>query len=327
MNRRDFLGRSALVAVAGLLARSRVSALAASTAATASTAPAAPAGATFGEFRRLRGDVGIFSGRGGTIGWLAARDALAVVDTQFPDTAGLFLAGLPGRAGRRIDMVFNTHHHFDHTSGNPVFQAVARTIVAQANVPRLQFEAARRAAADPTAAPDLQVDRQVYADATFDQVWRRPLGAETVTAQYHGPAHTGGDAVIWFEQANVVHVGDLVFNRMYPFIDRPAGASVRGWITALEEVVKSYPADAIYVFGHANTRFGVTGGRDDLLVMRDYWSAVLARVEKDVAAGRSRAEVVSLENLPGFVDFHSPPPNRLAANLGAAFDELTQARS
>jgi glyoxylase-like metal-dependent hydrolase (beta-lactamase superfamily II) len=127
-----------------------------------------------------------------------------------------------------------------------------------------------------------------------------------------------------FEKANVVHMGDLVFNRIYPVIDRLAGASARSWVTILERVVKTYPADAIYVFGHGNSKFGVTGRREDLLVMRDYWSAVLSHAEKGIAAGKSRSEVADLANLPGFDDFHAPPPNRLAANLAAAYDELTE---
>jgi glyoxylase-like metal-dependent hydrolase (beta-lactamase superfamily II) len=310
MNRRDFLVRSSLFATAGLMARARLSAQA--------PVPKGAPAPMITEFKALRRDVGVFTGRGGTIGWLASRDALVVVDTQFPDTAGLCLAGLPGRSDRKVDVVINTHHHADHTSGNPVFRPAAKTIVAHANVPKLQAAAAEKTDT---------IDRQVYADTTFPDVWRRELGGEIVTAQYHGPAHTSGDVVVLFEKANVVHMGDLVFNRMYPVIDRPGGASVRGWIKALEEAAKTYPADAIYIFGHGNPKFGVTGKRGDLLVLRDYWSAVLAHVEKQIAAGKTKAEVAGLENFPGFDDFHSPRPNRLASNLSTAYDELTEKKS
>ena len=236
------------------------------------------------------------------------------VDTQFPDTAAACLAGLPGRERRILDAVINTHHHADHTRGNPVFKPAAKTIVAQANVPKLQFAAAEKTG---------DVDQQVFADTTFTEVWRHDCGDEVVTAQYFGPAHTGGDAVILFEKANVVHMGDLVFNRMYPYIDRPGGASVRGWMARLEEVHRTFPADAIYIFGHGSAQFGVTGTRDDLLVLRDLISALLDHVQKGLAAGKSRGEITALDNLPGFPDFHAPPPNRVAGNLGVVYDELT----
>jgi glyoxylase-like metal-dependent hydrolase (beta-lactamase superfamily II) len=318
MNRREFI-RSTLVLSAGIAAVRKLGAQ--------GNPMLAPASAPATQFRPLRGDVGIFTGRGGTIGWLSSKDALAVVDTQFPDTALACLRGIPGIGGRMIDATINTHHHVDHTGGNVVFKPASHVLVAQANVPNLQFEAAKRAEQAPKPDPAALVRNQVYADTTFEDVWRRELGGEIVTAEFRGPAHTGGDAVIVFEKANVIHMGDLVFNRMYPFVDRPGGASIRGWIKSLEDSAAAYPADAIYVFGHGNPKFGVTGGRGDLLVMRDFFSAIMAHVQKQIAAGRDKAGVVGMENFPGFPDFHVPLPNRLGLVLGAAFDELTAAKA
>ena len=289
-------------------------------AAKAAPAPAAP------EFKSLRGDVGYFTARGGTIGWLANKDALAAVDTQFPDTAKIFLEGLPGRGGRQLDLLINTHHHGDHTGGNSVFKPVTKLIVAQANVPSLQRAAAERAEKTGNVQPWAKVEAQIYADTTFPETWHTSFGSETVSAKYFGAAHTKGDIVTHFEKANVVHMGDLMFNRVYPVIDRPGGASIRHWVVVLETVAKAYPADAIYIFGHGNAKFGVTGKRDELLVLRDYFSALLDYTQKKIAAGEPKEKVVVLENLPGFADFHLPvgPQNRLPLNLGVAYDELTE---
>lgn len=315
MNRRDFLVSSSLLVSAGLVARAQSAAPAASSAAPVAKAPPPP---PVTEFRPLRRNVGLFTARGGSIGWLANKDVLAAVDTQFADTAALFLAGLPGRGDRMLDVVVNTHHHGDHTGGNFVLKPSTKTIVAHANVPKLQFAAAEKAGT---------LAKQAYADTTFTEVWRRELGDEIITAQYHGAAHTSGDVIVTFERANVVHMGDLLFNRMYPVVDRGAGASFRHWITVLEEAAKTYPADAIYIFGHGSPKYGVTGQRGDLLVLRDYISGLLAHVEKQIAAGEPKTKIVALDNLPGFPDFHLPLPNRLGGNLGAAFDELTEKKS
>jgi len=314
MNRRQFVRRSLLLA-AGAAAGPRLFSQADST--------SKPMSIT--QFQPIRRDVGYFTGRGGTIGFLASPEALVVVDTQFPDTAAACLAGLPGIGKRTIDATINTHHHHDHTGGNGVLRAASRVLVAQARVPKLQFEAAQQAEAGPRVEPSATVAAQVYADTTFDDVWRRELGQEIVTAEFRGPAHTGGDAVVIFEKANVVHVGDLVFNRIYPFVDRPGGASIRGWVKALEDCASAYPADAVYLYGHGNPKFGVSGPRSDLLVMRDFLAAVLERVQKDIAAGKEKPAVVAVENMPGFPDFAMPLPNRLGSILGAAFDELTGA--
>lgn len=320
MKRREFLaGASAAVLASWLTGKAGAQVPAARTAAQAGVAEPVT------QFRALRRNVGYFTGRGGTIGWLASKGGLVVVDTQFPDTASTCLAGLPERGTRLIDAVINTHHHADHTSGNGVFKGAAQTIVAQANVPKLQFRAAERAEGDPNASSWAQLTQQVYADTTFPEVWRQEIGDEVVTAQFHGAAHTGGDATVTFERANVVHLGDLVFNRLYPVIDRAGGATIRGWIRVLEEVQRDYPADAIYVFGHGSKGFGVTGKRTDIGVFRDYLSALLEHVQKEIAAGKTKEEIVTLENFPGFPDLHTPRPNRLGGNLAAAYDELMEA--
>ena len=313
MNRRDFVLRSSLLVSAAFLPRS-------SSAAPATPAPAAPPSTTLPpatEFRPLRRGVGVFTGRGGSIGWLSSKDAVVVVDTQFPDTAAVCLAGLPDLGRRKVDVVINTHHHPDHTSGNPVFKSAAKTIVAHANVPKLQLERAEK---------DGTLDKQVFADETFPEVYRREFGDEVVTAQYFGAGHTKGDVIVHFEKANVVHMGDLTFNRMYPVIDRPGGGNIRHWIAVLEEATKTYPADAIYIFGHGNPKAGVTGGHAEIRGFRDYLSGLLAHVEQQIAAGKSKNQIVTLDNLPGFPDYHAPLPNRLGSNLGVAYDELTEKR-
>lgn len=306
MNRRSFLIRTSFAVSAGLLSRSLLR---------AQPAPAAPLVTAFHPLRR---NVGYFTGRGGTIGWLSNKDALAAIDTQFPEPAEKFLADLPGREGRQLDVLVNTHHHGDHTGGNRVFRPATRHIVAHANVPGLMHAAAVRAK-QPT-------ENIVAADTTFTGSWRMELGDEVISARYFGPAHTKGDIVTLFEKANVVHMGDLMFNRIYPVIDRPGGASIRGWIGLLEKVAAEYPADTQYIFGHShatNPKFPVIGTKTELLVFRDYLSGLLEHVQKQIAAGKSREEIVSLENLPGFEDYHVQRNSRLPGNLGVAYDELT----
>jgi glyoxylase-like metal-dependent hydrolase (beta-lactamase superfamily II) len=273
--------------------------------------PAAPQTA----FKTLRRNVGYFTGRGGTIGWLSNKDVLVVVDTQYPDTAKICLEGLPGRGARTIDRVFNTHHHADHTGGNGVFRPAATKIVAQEHVPTLQREA--YGASD---------DPQVYADATFGDTWSERLGDETVTASYHGPAHTGGDSVVHFERANVLHLGDLVWVHFHPFIDRPGGASIQNWIKILESTATRMPGGTIYLAGHAKRGMDVRVDRQALLTQRDYFDAALTHAQRGIQQRKSRDEIVSLAALKGFEDYQSSPPRiGLAATLGAAYDELTSA--
>ena len=262
-------------------------------------------------FTPLRRNIGIFTGAGGTIGWLISPGGVAVVDTGMPPNASVCLAGINERSSTRpIDCVFNTHHHGDHTGGNGVFRASARKIVAYVRVPELQKAAAK---------PGTEAS-QVYADTTFTDRWQAKLGDETIHAVYVGPAHTGGDSVVFFEGANIVHVGDLVFNRRQPVTDRPGGCSLAGWIRALERVANGHDAETRYIFGHAKPGFDVTGTKADLLYHRDFLSAVLDSVRAQIKAGKSRDEIVKASvELKGFAD-HGPVVERV---LTAAYEELT----
>jgi cyclase len=278
-------------------------------------APAAPAAAAPAEppqtsFDPLRGNVGVFSGRGGTIGMLVAPDGVAVVDTQFPDTAKIALSNLRQWTPRKIDILINTHHHGDHTSGNPVFQPAAAKIVAHQNVPTLQKQQAANSKSDTP---------QVYADTTYDATWSAKVGGETVSLKYYGPGHTSGDSVVTFQNANVVHMGDLLFYMRNPRVDRAAGASIKNWIVLLETVAKEHAADTIYIAGHAKTNLPITVARAEVLKFRDYFTALLAYVQKGIASGQSAAVITKVPGVPGFVDYEGSPEG----TIQAAYDELT----
>lgn len=308
LSRRRFLTSSTLLVTASALDLRALFAQ-------ASAAQAPPATA----FTPVRGTVGYFTGQGGTIGWHIDRKSVAVIDAQFPATAKVCLDGVNQRSGGlQLDYLVNTHHHGDHTGGNSVFRPVAKKILAHVNVPKLQREAAARAAASaqPGAAPQPE---PVVADATFEKTWREDVGDEVMALKYYGPAHTGGDSVITFEKANVVHMGDLVFNRRHPFIDRPGGASIANWITVMEQTVADHGKDTIYIFGHAGPQFPATGGSADLLFQRDYLAALLAFVRGEIKSGKPRDVIVKITDpLPKFPD-HGPLIERV---LAAAYDEL-----
>ena len=275
--------------------------------AAAQPAAAPPAPAVFTPLRR---NVGIFNQRGGTIGWLVSADGLLVVDSQFADTAPNLLAGLKERSPRQIDVLINSHHHPDHTGGNGVLRPAAKQIVAHVRSAENQKIQAERMKA-PTALPDV----------TFPDTWSVTLGDETIRARHWGPAHTGGDVSIHFEQANVVHLGDLLNNRGYANVDGPAGASVHGWIQVLEKMAAAYPADALYVFGHAEAGHPFIGTRGDLHYQRDYFTAVVEMARRARREGRAKEELAKVEVLPTF-EHHGGIKARLGIALTLAYDEL-----
>lgn len=263
-------------------------------------------------FTELRGGVGTFTGQGGTIGWYVSKDAVVVIDSQFPRTARNCLKGVQQRASRPIDLLINTHHHGDHTNGNPVFRDHVQHIVAHENVPTWQWNQAReRELKDPTVADILYRDGM-----TLD------VGDETIRLTYHGRAHTSGDSIIHFEEANIVHVGDLVFNRYPAFIDRDAGATIHGWMSILDIAHSTFDDETLFIFGHGKT---ITGSRADLPYMRDFLGGLLAFAEAGIKAGKTKEEVSTTKRLPDFPDNFSPGwENGISNGLEKAYEELTE---
>jgi len=303
------------------MAYSRRSFLKVSTLGMGAVALARPAGVSGARraavFTPLRRNVGIFTERGGTIGWLINQDAVVVVDSQFADTAPMLVSGIQERTRLPIDVLLNTHHHPDHTGGNAVMREVVGKIVAHERAAtNLRNSAAARGAAE---------DARPFPDTTFTGTWSLSVGDETVRLRHYGAAHTGGDAAIFFERANVVHLGDLLNNRGWPNIDAPAGGSVHGWVEVLEQIMPEYPADALYIFGHNEAGYPPTGTRTDLAFQRDYFLAVIEVAATALREGRSREQAIALQTLPGFEHFGGQVP-RLGLAVGVAYDELQAMR-
>ena len=266
-------------------------------------------------FTPIRRGVGIFESRGGTIGWLIRPDALVVVDSQFPDTAEQCLVGLKERSDRPLDLLINSHHHGDHTAGNAVLGADAKHILAHANVPDLQRRAAER---------NDSVDAQKFADVTFEEVWEESVGDENIRLTYFGPAHTAGDSIIHFQEADVVHMGDLVFNHRHAYIDLAAGAETRNWIAVLERAYEMFTDNTIFIYGHGNPTHGILGTREDLLVAADYFSALRQTVSNGIRDGKT-ADEVAAEGLDGFDSFKvNGSADGIAGNLKTVYGEVTE---
>jgi glyoxylase-like metal-dependent hydrolase (beta-lactamase superfamily II) len=298
-SRRDFLATSTLAAVAATLGRSRSSF-------------AWPAALP----TPIRRNVGFFTMQGGTIGDLMASGATVVVDSQFPAPATAFLNGIREKsASLPVDLLINTHHHGDHTGGNISFKGSVKKVVAHE-------KAAEHMKNPPGQQPP--TTEQLYPDTTFADTWSADVGDEKMSARYYGRGHTSGDVVVTFERANVAHMGDLMFNQRHPVVDRAAGATLRNWMKVLEAVPKDHSDDTIYIFGHANTGLPVTGSAKDLTVFHDYIGTLLAFVEQQVKAGKSREEILTMRDpLKGFEGFGRFGNASARDPLTCAYEEVT----
>jgi cyclase len=258
----------------------------------------------------LRKDTGIFTERGGTILFHLAKDGIVVVDSQFPDQSKHLIDELKKKSSQPFRLLINTHHHGDHSGGNIAFKGVVDHVLAHANSKINQQNANR----------NKNEDQQLYPDQTFTHIWCEKFGKENICLRYFGPGHTNGDSLVHFQHANIVHMGDLLFNRRHPFIDRAAGANINNWIKVLDKAVDTFNKKTLYVYGHAASGYEVTGNREDLKRFGDYLGRLLQFTEAEIKAGKSKEEILKNTELPGETQWKGDGFQR---PLQAAYEELT----
>ncbi len=259
----------------------------------------------------LRNDIGIFTERGGTIAFQISKHGIVVVDSQFPDQSKHLIDELRKQHEQPFTYLINTHHHGDHTGGNISFKDMVDHVVGHDNC---------LANYKRVAAMQKNEDKQLFQDITFGDTWRQKVGKESIKAHYFGAAHTNGDAIIHFEHANIAHMGDLMFNRRYPVIDRSAGASLKSWTHVLDKTLSTFSDDTLFVFGHAFDPEKVTGTKEDIKFFKDYIEKLLTFVGSEIKAGKTKEEIVKNTSIPGILGMQGTGIDR---NLQSAYDELT----
>jgi cyclase len=264
------------------------------------------------KIKMLTDDIGVFTEKGGTIAFLLTKKGIVVVDAQFPDTAPHLIDELKKKSDKPFRFLINTHHHGDHTAGNISFKGLVEHVVAHENS---KVNQARVAIDQKTE------DKQLYPDITFGaDGWKEKVGDEKIKTYYYGPGHTNGDALIHFQHANIVHMGDLVFNRRHPFIDKTAGAEIANWIKLLDKSIATFDSNTQFVCGHAAEGYDIVLKADDLKSFGDYLGNVLKFTDAAIKAGKTKEEIIKAKEIPGSPEWKGDGIDR---PLTAAYIELT----
>lgn len=270
------------------------------------------------KIKMLTSNLGVFTEQGGTIAFLIPEkkttSGLVVVDSQFVNPAQHLVAELKKKSDLPFELLVNTHHHGDHTSGNIVFKGLVKHVLAHENSLLNQKKVAENAQSSGK-----NLVEQYYPDMVFKTDYNYKVGKETVSAHYFGAGHTNGDAMIHFENQNAVHMGDLVFNKRYPFIDKNGGADIASWITVLDKAIATFGNKTNYIFGHAYNPQEIVGNMEDVKAFQNYLEKLLDFVGKEIKAGKSKDEILKATAIPGAPDWKGDGIQR---SLDAAYQEL-----
>ncbi|MDY6885300.1 MAG: MBL fold metallo-hydrolase, partial [Pseudomonadota bacterium] len=188
----------------------------------------------------IKGSVHMLTGAGGNIGVSAGEDGVLIIDDQFAPLAEKIAAQLGQLGSDKPKYVINTHYHGDHTGSNAFFHShKGATILAHENV-RVRL------------ADDEKVKPEALPTITYEDGIKIYFNGETLHVMHLAVGHTDGDSVVWFEQPNVMHTGDLFFNGRFPYIDQGAGGNVEGYMDSVKQLLAKIDDDTVIIPGHGD---------------------------------------------------------------------------
>jgi glyoxylase-like metal-dependent hydrolase (beta-lactamase superfamily II) len=228
----------------------------------------------------------MLEGSGGNIGVSIGEDGVFLIDDQFAPLSEKLLAAIGELSDLPVRFVVNTHWHGDHVGGNENMAKQGAIIMAHDNV-RARMAAPGRRQSPEKALPII----------TFSDTNTYHLNGHKIHAFHVHHAHTDGDSIIHFEDVNIIHAGDIMFNGIYPFIDLNSGGSVDGFIAALERLAAIANDETVIIAGH-----GPIASVKDVIASMKMIRSAKAKVAALVKQGKSLEEVQQADPLS---DYHA----------------------
>jgi cyclase len=227
---------------------------------------------------------------GGAIGVLSGPDGNFMVDASFAPLAEKVSAAIKTFSNGPVRFLVNTHPHGDHTGGNAYFAKTGTIIMAKT---QLRAAMAAQKNVDPASLPV----------ETYNTPVTLHMNGEEIVVIPVPPAHTDGDTMVYFRNADVLMIGDF-FRRGYPNV----GGTVDGMIQALGMAIAICGPNTKVVPGHGpvSTRAEVIAHRDMLAAVRDRISALIkqGKTEDEVVAANptSDFDAAELKDIAQFYD-------------------------
>lgn len=235
-----------------------------------------------------REDIGngihVISGDGGNVAVAEVGQSLLVIDTKIGTDSKLLRSNIKKISDKPISIIVNTHWHFDHVGGNEALADGITPIMAHDNVRRRMAKGQRIELFNKDVPAAAQGALPVV---TYGRNNVLHLGEDTITLLHLPAAHTDGDTIIHFEEANTIHMGDIFFNGMYPFIDLDSGGSVQGVLSAVNTALRMSDDETKIIPGH-----GPVTDKNGLKAYKDMIRAVSINVASMIRERKTMQQVV-----------------------------------
>lgn len=233
----------------------------------------------------VRGNVSVIEGAGGNIGVFAGTNEKFMVDAGIAVSGPKLIAALARLGPSPVRYVVNTHWHWDHTDGNAWLREAGATVLATPATRKYMSKATRIDEWNHTfpASAEAGLPTELIEKSTSYRV-----DDETIIINPLAQAHTDGDLTVYFQQADVLFLGDTFWNGAYPFIDNTQGGNINGLIRAADINLALTTAKTAIVPGH-----GAVADRQQLIAFRDMLTNVREKVAELKLRGLSREQVIA----------------------------------
>lgn len=241
-------------------------------------------------------------GQGGNIGLVVTEKHAILIDDQFAKLVPGLVKAIRSVTPNPIKYLINTHWHGDHTGGNAALEGQVTTILAHSNVRTRMKKAQEKEEAPKGGLPELTLGE---ADPKVRAYMALHLDGTELHLLHQGPGHTDGDLMVGHPKTHVLHMGDLFFHGMTPFIDVESGGSLQGLLDTLNSLLAWVPKDMKIIPGH-----GPLAEHKDLVRYRDFLQAVKTHVDarpgQDGAALDAAFDKTAwkdIRDIPGFMSW------------------------
>lgn len=237
------------------------------------------------ETEKLTKSVYVLKGAGGNIGVSVGEDDVFIIDDQYAKLTEKIQTAISKISDKSVRFIINTHYHFDHTGGNENFGESGAVIIAHENLRKrlstnqfIEFFQQTQKALTKIGLPVI----------TFTSDLTLHINGDEMYVFHPERAHTDGDAVIYFRNANVIHMGDIYFEESYPLIDLSGGGSVNGVIKATQHILNIIDEQTKVIPGHGNVT-----NKQKLKEYLEMLITVRNRIQEQFEAGKSLQEIIA----------------------------------
>jgi len=232
---------------------------------------------------KLTDNIWMLQGKGGNIAVLSGKQGILMIDADYRNmSAALKQALKPFGGEQKLAYIINTHWHGDHTQGNKIFGKHAN-IVAHDNV-RARLLTTQEVKLFKMVSKPYPV--HAVPSITYDKSMRLYINDQKVNIVHYANGHTDGDSIVFFEKANVVHMGDHHFSGFFPFVDIDTGGNVLTMAANVKKVLALINDKTKVIPGH-----GPLSNKADLKAFYDMLIGTSNEVKAMKDKGKSLAEI------------------------------------